>query len=146
MILLFDTNVILDIIESREPFFQSSFAAVKQTASAQYKCLFSASSVKDIFYLVKRHTKSTKTATAAIAQLSTLVDICDTSASDIQNALTLNMADFEDAVLASTALRENTDYIITRNTKDFSNSPVPVISSDDFISMLDASRNFPFNA
>jgi hypothetical protein len=47
------------------------------------------------------------------------------------------MADFEDAVLASTALRENTDYIITRNTKDFSNSPVPVISPDDFISMPD---------
>jgi predicted nucleic acid-binding protein len=140
MTLLFDTNVILDIIESREPFFQSSLMAVKQAAIAQYKCLFSASSVKDIFYLVKRHTGNVKMAATAIAQLSTLVDICDTSASDIQNALTLKMADFEDAVLASTALRENTDYIITRNAKDFSNSPVPVISPDDFISLPDASK------
>jgi predicted nucleic acid-binding protein len=140
MTLLFDTNVILDIIESRELFFQSSFAAVKQATIARHKCLFSASSVKDIFYLVRHHTGSAKMAAAAIAQLSTLIDICDTSAGDIQNALTLKMADFEDAVLASTALRENAGYIITRNTKDFLNSPVPVISPDDFISMPDASR------
>jgi hypothetical protein len=73
-------------------------------------------------------------------KLLTLVDICDTSAGDIQNALTLNMADFEDAVLASTALRENAGYIITQNAKDFFNSPAPVISPEDFISMPDASK------
>jgi predicted nucleic acid-binding protein len=133
MILLFDTNIILDIIEAREPFFQSSLAAVKQAAVSRHKCLFSASSVKDIFYLVKHHTGSAEPARAAVTQLSTLVCICDTSAEDIKAAIALKMTDFEDAVLAATARRENAEYIITRNTADFTGSPVEAVTPDDFL-------------
>jgi predicted nucleic acid-binding protein len=43
-------------------------------------------------------------------------------------ALTLNIVDFEDAVIAATAKREKADYIVTRNETDFKNSPVPAVS------------------
>jgi predicted nucleic acid-binding protein len=50
MTILIDTNVILDILEKREPFFQTSFAVLKQAVIAKHKnLLFSASSVKDVF-------------------------------------------------------------------------------------------------
>ena len=57
----------------------------------------------------------------------------DTKASDILEAIRMNFSDFEDAVVAATAARENADYIITRNTKDFIKSPVPSISPADFL-------------
>jgi predicted nucleic acid-binding protein len=45
----------------------------------------------------------------------------------------LKISDFEDAIIAAIAMREKTDYIITRNTKDFSKSPVPAITPDTFL-------------
>jgi predicted nucleic acid-binding protein len=133
MTVLIDTNVILDILEKREPFFQDSFAVFQQMVVSQHKSLFSASSVKDVFYLVKRHTGSIETAKAAVTKLLTLVHICDTTADDIKMARTFTMADFEDAVLAATGVRENADCIISRNIKDFTGSPIKVISPADFI-------------
>jgi len=138
MTLLIDTNVILDILEKREPFFQDSFSVLKQATVLKNRILFSASSVKDVFYLVKRHTGSIETANSALTRLLTLVQICDTSADDVKAARTYAIIDFEDAVLAATAMRENADYIISRNTKDFANFPVKAISPADYISMMNS--------
>jgi predicted nucleic acid-binding protein len=62
-----------------------------------------------------------------------VVALVDTKAVDIQEAMKLGFADFEDAVLAATALREQADYIITGNVRDFSKSPVPAISPVAFL-------------
>jgi len=45
------------------------------------------------------------------------------------------MPDFEDAIIAATALREKADYIITRNAKDYSKSPVPAVTPDEFLAL-----------
>ena len=136
MTLLIDTNVILDIIEKREPFFQDSFYVLQQATILKQKILFSASSVKDIFYLVKRHSGSIETANSALTKLLSLVQICDTSADDVKTAKTYEIVDFEDAVLAATAIRENADYIISRNVKDFTDFRIKAITPADYISKM----------
>ena len=50
------------------------------------------------------------------------------------------MADFEDAVLAAAAQREKAGFIITRNVKDFANSPVRVITPAEFIAKQKTSK------
>ena len=134
MTLLIDTNVILDVLEKREPFFHDSFSALRLATVSKHKILFSASSVKDVFYLVRSHTGSVENAKSAVTKLLTLVQVCDTLASDINTAETYAIADFEDAVLAATAVREKADYIISRNQKDFAGSTVKAISPSDYIS------------
>jgi hypothetical protein len=62
-----------------------------------------------------------------------VVTLVDTKAVDIQEAICLNFSDFEDAVIAATALREGVSYIITRNTSDFIGSPVPAITPTEFL-------------
>jgi len=47
---------------------------------------------------------------------------------------------FEDAIIAATALRETAEYIITRNVKDFGQSPIPAVTPNDFL------RKAMFNA
>jgi len=136
MTLLIDTNVILDIIEKREPFFQDSFSVLQQATVLKQKILFSASSVKDVFYLVKRHSGSIEIANSALTKLLSLVQICDTSADDVKTARTYSIVDFEDAVLTATAVREKADYIISRNVKDFANFNIKAISPTDYISMI----------
>ena len=52
---------------------------------------------------------------------------------DIVNAVESDMSDYEDAVIAATAKRNRIDFIITRNTKDFKESPVPALTPSQFI-------------
>jgi hypothetical protein len=48
MTVLLDTNIVLDIIEVREPFFQDSYAVVHLATEGALKCLMSASTVTDV--------------------------------------------------------------------------------------------------
>ena len=59
--------------------------------------------------------------------------IVDLKPEDIVNAVESDMSDYEDAVIAATAKRNRIDFIITRNTKDFKESPVPVLTPSQFI-------------
>jgi predicted nucleic acid-binding protein len=133
MKILLDTNVVMDIIEKREPFYKDSIAVLKQISSMNVECYFSASSAKDIFYLVKRHTGNINQAKNAIVLISNFAIFCDTTGQDIQEALLSNIIDFEDAVLVASAIRDNLDFVITRNVKDFTDSIVPAITPAEFL-------------
>jgi len=69
----------------------------------------------------------------AIVQISKFAIFCDTTKHDIQNALLSSVSDFEDAVIVSSAKREDMDFIITRNKKDFANSVVKAITPIEFL-------------
>ncbi|MBC7075710.1 MAG: hypothetical protein H5T98_06535 [Syntrophomonadaceae bacterium] len=50
-----------------------------------------------------------------------------------QNAFHPDVDDFEDELISVCAKRTKMDYIITRNTKNFTNSPVPAVTPEDFL-------------
>jgi len=133
MNILLDTNVVLDIIEKREPFYNNSIAALRLISDINAECYFSASSAKDIFYLVKRHTGDLNRARNAIVSISKFAIFCDTTKQDIQEAILSNIIDFEDAVLVASAIRDKIDFIITRNVNDFTGSLIPVITPTEFL-------------
>jgi hypothetical protein len=93
----------------------------------------SAGSVTGVYYIISRSIHDPGKARGKIITLTTLIGLGDTTVSDITTALVPNMTGFEDAVIASIAKREKADYIITRNEKDFQNSPVPAISPVRFL-------------
>lgn len=133
MKVLLDTNVVMDIIEKREPFYKDSVAALKLISDINAECYFSASSAKVVFYLVKRHTGDLAKAKKAIVAISNFAVFCDTTKEDVQSALLSNIIDFEDAILVASAVRDNLDFVITRNAKDFANSAIPAITPADFL-------------
>jgi len=133
MNVLLDTNVVLYIIEEREPFYNNSIAALRLISDINAECYFSASSAKDVFYLIKRHTGDLNRAKNAVVSISQFAIFCDTTKQDIQEAILSNMIDFEDAVLVATAIRDKLDFIITRDVKDFTGSVVPAITPADFL-------------
>jgi hypothetical protein len=123
----------MDIIEKRNPFYKDSIAALKLISSINAECYFSASSAKDVFYLVKKHTGNLNQAKSAIVSISKFATFCDTTKQDVQEALLSNIIDFEDAVLIAGAIRDNLDFIITRNIKDFTNFNIPAITPTEFL-------------
>ena len=60
MRILIDTNVILDIIQKREPFFADSYQALRKAIEADVECLISASAATDIFYMLRKAFQSRK--------------------------------------------------------------------------------------
>ncbi len=63
----------------------------------------------------------------------------DSMAADVYDALPSEMSDFEDAVMTATAKRSKMDCIVTRNTKDYSKSAVPIYTPEKFIEILEQS-------
>ena len=136
MKILIDTNVIIDILDRREPFFTDSYRTVQLGLEGKLETLMSAGAVTDVYYIINRSLRDAGKAKEKIFALINLVNICNTTSDDIRSALILYMIDFEDAVVASIAKREKAAYIITRNESDFINSPVPAISPANFLQQL----------
>ncbi|GHT81234.1 twitching motility protein PilT [Betaproteobacteria bacterium] len=124
---LFDTNVVIDYLVQRQPFYDSARNLLQRVLAGEIGGVISAGTVTDIYYIVAKHI-GTEQAVNTIKDLVEVLEITDTKASDIEEALKLDFPDFEDAVQCAVAIRLKVDYIFTRNVKDFQRSPVAVIS------------------
>ena len=133
MRIMVDTNVLLDILQKREPFFSDSYQALRKAIEAEAECLLSASAVTDIFYVLRKALQSPQQAKERVEQLAALVTFADVTGMDIHTALSREMQDFEDAVVDAVAERNEADCILTRNTKDFADSIVPAVTPSDFL-------------
>lgn len=134
MNVLIDTNIILDALEARQGFFEKSSKVV--SLANEYNGFIAASNVTDIYYIEHKRSHSKKKTTEIIKGLLEVFDILDTTNADCRNALRSSIPDFEDAVLVESAIREGIDVIVTRNKKDFKNSPVKVCTPTEFLNLL----------
>lgn len=133
MTILLDTNVILDILQKREPFFADSYKALRKAIEGEADCLISATAATDIFYVLRKALQSSEQAKGHIEQLSQLVTFADVQGVDIHTALMRSMPDFEDAVVDAVAERHGASYIVTRNIRDFAGSVVQAVTPTDFL-------------
>ena len=135
MTILVDTNVWLDIIEKRQMHFETSYSAVRKAIEDDAVCLVSASSVTDIYYLLKKHFRSTAEAKRYVEWLAQVAYFADVLGEDIESALAMNLSDFEDAVVCAVASRYDTTFILTRNVKDFTGGAVPALTPQDYLTL-----------
>lgn len=135
MRVMIDTNVVMDILQRREPFFRDSYQAVRSILQADGECMISASAATDIFYMLRKALQSPQQARERLEQLAQLLTFADVSGMDIHTALSRPMSDFEDAVVDAVAERNEADYILTRNKKDFGGSVVPAITPTEFLDL-----------
>lgn len=127
-----DSNIIIDVLQEREPFFKDSFRIIQLGLDSEFETIISAGEITNIYYVIRKSLKDPTIAREKIFLLSNYIKICKATTEDITNAIVLFMPDFEDAVVAVIAKREKADYIITRNEADFENSPVPAVSPSQF--------------
>jgi predicted nucleic acid-binding protein len=136
MKVLIDTNVILDFLLRREPYYQSAAQVNILSEKGYIRSYISASAVTDIFYVAKKELKSKDTAIELINNLLKTIRVASVTERDIHEALSLNWDDFEDSVQYITGKSISVDHIITRNPKDFTGSQIGVISPEVFLDKL----------
>ena len=141
MKILLDTNVIVDVLQQREPWRQDGEDIFIAAAMNQITACVTAKQIADIHYLTKKLFKGQphvdSLAKKVIGRLLTFMELEDTCAADCQTAMGTDNNDFKDAMLMACAARESMDYIVTRNTAHFAGSSVPVATPADFVRLLD---------
>jgi predicted nucleic acid-binding protein len=136
MKIYFDTNVIIDVLKHREPFYENSNKILMFAVDGKIEGIVCTSAIADIYYLTRKQYSDTKTTIGIIFDILEIIKPVDTLVNDIFSAAELDFLDFEDAVIAAVAMREKADYIITRNTKDFSKSTIQAITPDEFLTNI----------
>ena len=134
---LLDTCVIMDFLQNREPFAENAKKIMQASAMEMFDGFISAKSATDIYYLTHRCTHSDKESRSKLGKLLTIVNMLDSKADDVFNAISSAVTDFEDAVMIETAARSQMDCIVTRNKKDFTKSSVMVYTPEQFIELIE---------
>lgn len=93
----------------------------------------SASSITDIYYLVRKYTHSTELAYKAIGKVLEIVKVCSFTNNDVLVAFQKKAKDFEDCLVAVCADSIHCDYVVTRNIRVFEDFSVPAISPTDLL-------------
>ena len=136
MKVLFDTCVIIDSLQNREPFAEVSNKLLLAVARGEIEGYITAKSITDIFYLTHRITHDNEKTKDITAKLLSLYKLLDTKGIDCERALVSDISDFEDAVMVQTAKRTEMDLIVTRNEKDFNKSDVKINNPQELVKSL----------
>ncbi len=140
---MIDTNVFLDVLTRREPFFSHSRGVLQLCESKRVQGFLSASSVTDIFYLVHRMLHSTELAYQALGSVLDIVKVLTVTNDDVLNAYIARAADFEDCLLATCAKSNNCDAIVTRNKKDYLSFGITLLSPEELLELFSAEEDEP---
>ena len=133
---LIDTNIVLDFLLRREPFFQDAELLFQAIDSGQVIGYATATTLTDIFYIAQRHTRSIEQARQAISEALIAMEICPVNRTVLESAFGSGLADFEDAIQIACAVAQGLDAILTRDIQGFLNSSVPVLSIQEFLQRL----------
>ena len=133
--IMIDLNVIQDVLQKRNPFYETSAALLAAAEIGDVEGFISAHSVTTLFYLIQKGSSSSG-ARAAMTNLPQFLKIGPVDQTTIEQALNLDYSDFEDAVQMMSAVQCRADYLITRNTKDYQPTLLPVIQPVDFLGTL----------
>lgn len=137
MNVLIDTCVVMDFLQSREPFFEDALTLLRFAAEEKLNGFITAKSASDIHYLTHRCTHSEEESRIKLNKLLSILGLLDTTAEDIFHALSSNVSDFEDAIMIETGVRSRMDCLVTRNLKDYSKSRLLVYTPADLIRELE---------
>ncbi len=132
MRVLLDTNIILDILEKRPPFYDASKSVLEYCISGKVTGFIALHSVSNIFYILRKH-YSVADRRKLLLDILDLLQIANADHESVRRALERNdFSDFEDCLQDECARLVHADYIITRNIADFTTSEIPSLTPADF--------------
>jgi len=132
---LFDLNVILDVLQKREPFYADSARALACAETGRVQGFVAPHSLTTLFYLVSKD-QSPATARVTLTSLLQFLFVAPVDGVTIEQALNLPYRDFEDSVQMMAAVQCKADYLVSRNIRDFQPAVVAVVSPAELAALI----------
>ena len=133
--MLIDNNVLIDVAVDRPPHSQDSRALLELIERNSTTAYIAWHSVATFYYIVSNATDGAN-ARYYVVRLTNFLTVVSTGHAELEYALSLPMRDFEDAMQVAAAQAAGVQYIITRNIRDFTNSPIPAITPEQALQEL----------
>ncbi len=130
--LFIDTNVMIDLLGNRHPFYEDIAKITVLAENQDVQIIASSLSFVNAFYVLsKKH--DSRSLHEILSKFRIICDVSNVDELQIDKSLLLNSNDFEDAVQYYSALHHKCDIFITRNKKDFKNSELPIMTPTEFL-------------
>lgn len=136
MVILVDTNILMDVIANREPYAEYGKRILEKCAKKEVTGIMAGHSIPNLFYILRKDFRQEERR-ALLKDLCSIFRISDLNTKKIMAALDNDkFIDFEDCLQEQCAVEEVADYIVTRNPDDFIESRVKVIQPDELVSLF----------
>lgn len=135
MKLLIDANIVLDVLQKREPHYNDSSLVWKLCETAKADGYISTLTIANLVYVMRKELDAEQVKDV-ITKLKLIFNVADFTATDLTKAAEMKWDDFEDAIQSATAERIQADFIITRNVRDFMKSKVMSFTPSEFIARM----------
>lgn len=132
MRLLVDANILLDVLQNRQPYAADSAKIWKLCETAQDLGFVTALSFANLVYVMRKELDP-ETIEEVYRKLELIFQFTELSSKDLDKAVAMKWNDFEDALQIAAAERMNADYIITRNVRDFLHSRVMALTPAEYL-------------
>jgi predicted nucleic acid-binding protein len=139
MTVMLDLNVLLDVIQKRQPHFPASAQVLDRVARGEIRGCVPAHAVTTIHYIVARHAGRAK-AEQAVDWVLAKTTVVPVAAEQFLRARCLAFPDFEDAVVAALAEASHCECVVSRNAADFATCPVPALTPEELLVRLGPGR------
>jgi predicted nucleic acid-binding protein len=133
--LYLDTNIVLDLLSQRMPFYTEAAKLFSLADKKKLKLSISSLCLADAHYILSRQNPESKVR-KVLRKFKVLVNVLPPDDKITDMALNSDFKDFEDALQYFTAIEYDQDMIITRNQNDFKESKIPVMTAGEFIKSI----------
>jgi len=134
---LFDTNVVLDLLLARAPFDRAAVELASRVARGEIEGVLCATSVTTIAYIAGRQVGAAR-AKDAVDKVLSLFRVAAVTETVLRSAMALGFDDFEDAVVQAAAVEVGATAIVTRDREGFVRSSLAIFAPDELVAALDA--------
>ena len=135
MRILFDTNIILDVLLNRKDFVEFSANLVGMAENNQIDGYLCTTTITTLYYLISK-TTNRKQAKIEIQKLLTIFGIADVNSTVLELSVNSEFGDFEDAVQYYSGECCGVDGLVTRNAKDYKNTNLPIYTSEELLGIV----------
>lgn len=143
MDLLLDTNILIDYLGQRKPFYKEATQLIAAGYFSDARLWTPVKSLSDVFYILQKHIDTTALQ-KKLAQFCKVVLPVDLTSQDALRALNLSWKDYEDCLVAVAADKVRADYLITRDKKGFIRSSVPVANPQEILKILEQEQDISY--
>lgn len=133
--LFLDTNIVVDLLDRREPFCHDAVRLFSMAYNEQVQLVVSLMTLATASFLLRKH--GHEGVRKLLSNLRQLVGVAATDERTVDDSLASQFQDIEDAMQYYTALHANAEAIITRNGKDFTASRLPVMTATEYLIMIE---------
>ena len=132
---LIDLNVILDVLQRRAPFYETSSQVLAGAETELFEGWVAAHSLTTLFYILSKRQTVERTR-LAMSELLQFLSVAPVDQPVIEQALTLPYSDYQDAVQMMAAVRAGMTHLVTRNLEDYRAGPLPVLLPAELLALL----------